>query len=498
MEVDPDAVATLTFPCYAAGAIGGRPALEATDKVVLPPKALEQVLELRIPLPLTLEATPATADAADETPLPPWRVAHCGVVDFTAPDGIAFVPVAIMRKLGVGEGDRVTFRTARLPPGTYAQLQPLGEDWARVPEREACLELALRQYQTLTIGDVIAVLAPHDRRIHRFRCLETRPADAVSLLNTDLTLDVTTPGISRVAGEEYGEEEWVRSLAEADAAQAASDAPEPSTDLPLGTSVEHTVAPGQAAVFVLQLGPLGTGTAGGTSGVHIHVKPLAGDPDLYVSAQCRQPSRDDHEWASDDTLGQKALCIPLPAPERLFVAVRPYGSEPARFVLSASVGESSKGQRVADGPPVDADGAQCPNCQRVVPAASLVLHSAQCARRNVRCASCGVVCEVGRAHEKHLFAAHSPMTCRCGVQLEPQGMALHRQLECRFRLLPCLYCPLQVSAEDRPQHLQDCGGRSARCLLCGAGFVRWRLKSHLEEAHQLPAEGLLTEYWEPA
>ena len=69
----------------------------------------------------------------------PPQLAYCGCSAFDAPDDVMYLPFWIMAKLGVDEGDEVEFRSARLPKGTFVQLQPVAAAWIDIPmeEREA-------------------------------------------------------------------------------------------------------------------------------------------------------------------------------------------------------------------------------------------------------------------------------------------------------------------------------------------------------------------------
>ncbi len=62
---------------------------------------------------------------------------------------------------------------------------------------------------------------------------------------------------------------------------------------------------------------------------------------LSVPCHCvhvRHPSRDDHEWAKDDVIGDKSVFIALPIPEQLYIAVRAFGGDAARYSLSTRIG----------------------------------------------------------------------------------------------------------------------------------------------------------------
>ena len=57
--------------------------------------------------------------------------------------------------------------------------------------------------------------------------------------------------------QEYGDEEWVRQLAEADSPASPTSGGQTADDVALGAVVEGAVDEGSSKYYVLQLGPLG-------------------------------------------------------------------------------------------------------------------------------------------------------------------------------------------------------------------------------------------------
>jgi len=80
------------------------------------------------------------------------------VLEFNAPEGVVVLPSYLQQALDVQEGDSLRLHTVELPKGTYAKLQPLTDEYLRVPDFRALLESYLRtHFCTLTPGETILV-----------------------------------------------------------------------------------------------------------------------------------------------------------------------------------------------------------------------------------------------------------------------------------------------------------------------------------------------------
>lgn len=118
---------------------------------------------------------------------------HAGVLEFTAPEGTICLPKKVVRSLWGPEGEctgPVSVSYSRLEPGIYARLQPLrsGFHEAVGDEMRAILEEAFKTHSTLTEGDLLEV--EHNGETHDLQVLELQPPSAVSIIDTDLEVDV--------------------------------------------------------------------------------------------------------------------------------------------------------------------------------------------------------------------------------------------------------------------------------------------------------------------
>ncbi len=137
-----------------------------------------------------------------------------------------------------------------------------------------------------------------------------------------------------------------------------------------------------------------------------------------------------------------------------------------------------------------------------MPAGSLMLHEAQCFRRNFRCPKCGVVMHVDQK-EKHLAVAHSKVwpfsrnplgvdqfhSWNANAAKNLSKICCHyiKNTNARkgtnyyywfvanvlvFRLVKCVYCGMEIAYNERFTHQNDCGGRTATCPHCTKIFKR--------------------------
>jgi hypothetical protein len=127
---------------------------------------------------------------------------------------------------------------------------------------------------------------------------------------------------------------------------------------------------------------------------------------------------------------------------------------------------------------------QCDNCLRMVPSATFMMHSAQCARRNWRCKLCNLVVPI-EERAQHELNGHAKHKCdQCGeFEAESVELELHKVYECRNRPFECPYCHLHVPYSQRGTHMRDCGTRTSKCETCGKYFKNSEMQRHLIEAH---------------
>jgi len=166
--------------CYPVSFIG-REDLEAGNRLVMPPAALQRLQELGAPSPMMFEVSD----------LEGRRHTHAGVLEFVAPEETCYMPYWIMRQLQAEEGDVLRLVLKQLPKAKFVRFRPASVALHRVYDPKALLECGLRNYVALTIGDSFAVESNGQK--YGLEVMELQPAEAASIIDTDLEVEFATP-----------------------------------------------------------------------------------------------------------------------------------------------------------------------------------------------------------------------------------------------------------------------------------------------------------------
>ncbi|GAB2267647.1 hypothetical protein Dimus_002629 [Dionaea muscipula] len=168
------------YRCYPASFIE-KPQIETGDKIIMPPSALDRLASLHIDYPMMFELR---NDAAS-------RISHCGVLEFTADEGMIFVPNWMMENMLLQEGDIVRVKNVALPKGKYVKLQPHTKDFLDISNPKAILETTLRNFSCFTTGD--SIMVAYNKKKYYIDIVETKPSNAVSIIETDCEVDFAPP-----------------------------------------------------------------------------------------------------------------------------------------------------------------------------------------------------------------------------------------------------------------------------------------------------------------
>ncbi|KAL3500781.1 hypothetical protein ACH5RR_039874 [Cinchona calisaya] len=168
--------------CYSFLSNIERAELEYGDKILMPPSALEHLMALNINYPMMFSI---------QNPNNWSRTSHCGVLEFTAEEGFVYVPQWIMDNLKLQQGDLVIIKNVSLPNGTYVKLQPHTTNFINLTNPKAVLERTLKKYTCLTSGDTITI--NHNDKKFFIDVLETKPGNAISIIETDCEVDFAAP-----------------------------------------------------------------------------------------------------------------------------------------------------------------------------------------------------------------------------------------------------------------------------------------------------------------
>ncbi|KAJ4811682.1 Ubiquitin fusion degradation protein 1 [Rhynchospora pubera] len=169
-----------TYRCYPSSFID-KPNLEAGDKIIMPPSALDRLAFLHIQYPMLFELH---NDATN-------RISHCGVLEFVAEEGTIYMPYWMMQNMLLQEGDVVRVKNATLPKGIYVKLQPHTSDFLDISNPKAILETTLRNFSCLTTGD--SIMVAYNNKKYYIDIIETKPASAISIIETDCEVDFAPP-----------------------------------------------------------------------------------------------------------------------------------------------------------------------------------------------------------------------------------------------------------------------------------------------------------------
>lgn len=97
-----------------------------------------------------------------------------------------------MRSLDLEDGDPIHVQGTRLPKGKFVKLQPQTVDFLEISDPKAVLEQALRNYPTLTKGDIIEI--SYNCLTFEILIMEVQPdAEGITIIETDLEVDFAPP-----------------------------------------------------------------------------------------------------------------------------------------------------------------------------------------------------------------------------------------------------------------------------------------------------------------
>lgn len=404
------------------------------DKIKLPPSCFMELSDqgafdkgpLYFQLSLAPEESSSNMDSVDTENC---RTTHSGVLEFTADEGTVGLPPHVWRNLFPTDTPKICLVEVRyvwLPKGSYAKLQPDQIGFSDLPNHKAILETSLRQHATLSEDDIFRV--NYGELIYKLRVLELKPSSSVSVLETDIEVDIVGPDSS----VERTEQNVLHPLT---FGKPESGIVDERNYMYYKFSIDNDtwekVVSEDARIEV-----------------RIEAESDGGDTDLYISKHpVIFPTRHQHEWSSHD-IGSKALILSFK--DKSFgvgnYSVGIYGFKGRikyHIIVSVQDNRNSKvGQQAASpSSSMGMDTVECKNCKHHIPSRTIALHEAYCSRHNVVCrhAGCAIVLRVEEANnhihcdkcgqafqqgemEKHMKVFHEPLHCPCGIVLEKEEM----------------------------------------------------------------------------
>lgn len=359
------------------------------------------------------------------------RTTHSGVLEFTADEGLVAIPPHVWSNLfptSIPKVPLVEVRYVLLPKGTYAKLQPDGMGFSDLPNQKAVLETRLRQHATLSQGVVVTV--NYGELAYQLRVLELKPSSSVSVLETDIEVDIVYPDGSSEAENQNTLKALVLCKPESGLVEE-------------GKYVYYKFSIDGATWEIIHSGEKRVE-------IRIDIENAGGDMNVYVSKHpLLFPTRHQHQWSSHDVNSSKILI--LSSEDNNFgigtYSIGVYGfKDMTKYKVLVNI-EDNTGRKLGQQATSSSssmeveDTVKCRNCNHFIPRQSIMLHEAYCSRHSVACKydGCGVVlrAEEAKNHvhcekcgqgfhceelEKHLKVFHEPRSCACGVVLEKTAM----------------------------------------------------------------------------
>jgi ubiquitin fusion degradation protein 1 len=170
-----------TLRCFSFGLfpLGDKTQHERGDKILLPASLLAALnrRNVKFPMLFKLECNQC--------------VTHCGVLEFSAPEGHMYIPFWMMGNLCVREGQSVRITNISLPKATFVKIQPVEHQFLKLSNPKAVLEHELRHFTCLTQGDQITI--KYDTNQYNIQIKEIWPEAACCILETDCNVEFEVP-----------------------------------------------------------------------------------------------------------------------------------------------------------------------------------------------------------------------------------------------------------------------------------------------------------------
>jgi len=140
------------------------------------------------------------------------KFTYCGVLDFTADEGMCMIPHGVMDNLDVYGSDFVTIRyIANVPKGDFVQLEPIQKEIFEIPELDEYLETVISNYCLLYPNQILTCSFAGKKysikvKIIKSVCEFDVEPELIDIVNTDLKIDI----FNRFLEEELIEKEKQR------------------------------------------------------------------------------------------------------------------------------------------------------------------------------------------------------------------------------------------------------------------------------------------------
>lgn len=140
------------------------------------------------------------------------KFTYCGVLDFTADEGMVLIPHGVLTNLDVYGSDFVTIRyIANVPKGDFVQLEPIQREIFDIPELDKYLESVISKYCLLYPEQILTCTYAGEQfsikvKLIKSVCEFDVEPELIDIVNTDLKIDI----FNRFLEEELKEQERKR------------------------------------------------------------------------------------------------------------------------------------------------------------------------------------------------------------------------------------------------------------------------------------------------
>jgi ubiquitin fusion degradation protein 1 len=157
-------------------------------KMLLPQSCLEQLSRMNVIYPLQFRVQLERKDASS-------GITHLGVLEFSAPEGVAYLPDWALKSINASDKSLITITNVSLPMGRFAKFQPQTTTFLTdLSDPRAVLEYSLRNYAAMTVGDIIYF--DYAGKSYGLLVQEVKPdtdQHAILVVETDLQVDFSPP-----------------------------------------------------------------------------------------------------------------------------------------------------------------------------------------------------------------------------------------------------------------------------------------------------------------
>ena len=168
------------YRCFSVAA-KNRADLERGDKILLPESALRALTRQRVAYPMLFRLLHREAN----------RITHCSVMEFSAEEGVCYMPLWMMEQLGLYDGALVNVKNVSLKKATFVKIQPHKTAFTEISNPKAVLEHKLRNFSCLTTGDTLSIEYNGERFL--IDVLEVKPDGKACIIETDCEVDFAQP-----------------------------------------------------------------------------------------------------------------------------------------------------------------------------------------------------------------------------------------------------------------------------------------------------------------